>query len=239
MNDIVYVVKEALDHENLRYSLRSLEHLPHGRVVLVGDRPSWAQNVEHIPTRQDASKYENSTANLLTACLQDHLTETIYYFNDDFFILKRMEELPVYRREKVRRVIDHYRQRYPEGSRWIRGMELTYELLVKSGVMEPISYEVHAPMPIHRRSMLDAVRWASHAGIIALHKRTLYGNRYIEDAVMAPAYRGIHDFKLVHRTERIPPDWPLVSTSAIAFRSGRAGEDIRLRFPKRSRYEKL
>ncbi|MEU0273202.1 hypothetical protein ABZ129_15340, partial [Streptomyces sp. NPDC006307] len=59
--DIVVPVREGAVNEQLRFALRSwAAHLPHGRVWLVGHRPRWAANVEHIATRQTGTKYQNS-----------------------------------------------------------------------------------------------------------------------------------------------------------------------------------
>ena len=66
--DIVYVVRPGERNEELRYSLRSLSNLPHGRVWIAGYMPKWVTGVEHIPSPAKPGSHVHAKANLRAAC---------------------------------------------------------------------------------------------------------------------------------------------------------------------------
>lgn len=233
MVDIVYVVKEADTNEELRYSLRSLQNLPHGQVWIVGHKPQWVTGVEHLPTRQSATKYENSTANLLTACAHGDVSDSFVYMNDDFFILTRLEEVPVLHRGPVEKVLGHYAGKGKQGSKYVRGMAETADVLKQWGHDDPISYELHLPMTISKQGMLDAVRrlGKERRTITALHKRTLYGN------VAGLGGRQTADCKIFNGGQKLFPGWQFVSTTDRTFTMGLIGRQLRKKFPNPSPYE--
>jgi hypothetical protein len=233
--DFVYVVRHSEDNEELRYSLRSLErNAPVGRVWIVGYKPSWLHGVEYLPTNQSRSKWENSTANLLTACLHDDVAERFVYMNDDFHVVRPIDEVETLHRGPVRAVLgSHYR--YRSGT-YLTGMRMTARLLHSLGYADPISYELHVPMVLERRKMVEALHVAaehrSAYGMTALHKRTLYGNLH------GIGGRAIADVKVNNSTRRAVFDSvPYVSTSKQAW-SGQLGRLLRSMFPEPSSYER-
>jgi hypothetical protein len=234
VDDIVYVVGPGEPNDELRYSLRSLRNLPHGQVWIVGHKPRWVRNVQHLPTRQARTKYENSTANLLTACTHPDVSARFVYFNDDFFVWNPVAEVPVLHRGPVEPVRRSYERRYgrgPVGKSWRGGMGQTAALLDSWGVDPVLSYELHIPMLLDKQRMVDAIRKASPAGIVALHKRTLYGNLYRIGGECAD------DCKVFSTAHRWTDDQPFLSTSDRVFRAGRVRQAIEARFPKPSPYE--
>lgn len=102
--DIVYPVRPGTINEELRYSLRSLANVPHGRVWIAGHRPPWARGVGHIPVPPQATKYLGSTANLRAAVEHPEVAEEFLYFNDDFFVMTAVQEVPALHRGPVDRV---------------------------------------------------------------------------------------------------------------------------------------
>ncbi|MGJ3558831.1 hypothetical protein ACR6C2_07580 [Streptomyces sp. INA 01156] len=53
-------------------------------------------------------------------------------------------------------------------------MQETRDLLVDQGCPDPLSYELHVPLPVEKTPMLHALDTGRHLDV--LHKRTAYGN---------------------------------------------------------------
>lgn len=176
--DVVYLVKESKDTDSLelRYSLRSLANIPHGKVYIVGEKPEWATNVEYLPVPQDKSKPENWTANLLRAVNDPDISEDFIMMNDDFFIMHQMEDVPALHFGLMKSVIADFDRRYPEGSMYIENMKQLYKRFRTEGLDNPLSYELHTPMVLNKAKVREL--YADPAYVIPYHFRTLYGNKY-------------------------------------------------------------
>ncbi|MFP3914940.1 MAG: hypothetical protein ACLFWM_08690 [Actinomycetota bacterium] len=243
--DVVYVVGKSGTNEELRYSLRSLRNIPHGTVWLAGYRPKWVRNVEHLPLRQEKTRYQNSTANLLAACHHPDVADDVIYMNDDFFFLEPIERMPVYHWGKIEEALGYYNGKYGRPSpgqrsgNYRRGMAQTADLLRRWGFDELLCYEVHVPMPIHKGRMAEAIRRAARdaPSIVALHKRTLYGNLYRIGGEMLGTDRR-PDVKVLTSDHTWDAGQLFVSTSNQSFNSGRVGRRLRKRFSEPSPYER-
>jgi hypothetical protein len=227
--DIVYVVKPGDDNQELRFSLRTLRNLPHGRVFVAGYCPRWLKGVTPIPVRQAGTKFANSTGNLRAAAEHPEVSEDFLYFNDDFFVMSPVDRMPVLHRGPVSTVEDYYSTRgkgpYLEGLRGTRG------LLLELGFDEPLSYELHVPMLLNKQRLLETLELG--ADLPVLHKRTLYGN------VWAAGGKQIRDCKVLSRGWTFPKAAPFLSTAPLSFASGAVGQHIRARFPEPGPYEGL
>jgi hypothetical protein len=227
--DIVVPVREGAVNEQLRYALRSwAAHLPHGRVWVVGHRLPWLHGVRHIPTRQTGkTKYANTTAAVRLACEHAEVSERFLLCNDDMFVMQRQESMPVLHRGPVRQVEAYYASR--SSGAYLRGMRETRELLERLGHPDPLSYELHVPLPVDKEGMLQALD--AGKGLDVVHKRTLYG-------VMAGlGGERIEDVKVLHRGPRFPAGSPFLSTMPDSFSRGLVGQHIRRAFPAPCRYE--
>lgn len=191
--DIVYPVRPGDWNEELRYSLRSLRNLPHGRVWIIGHKPPWVkeryganEGVYFWPRAQRSSKYRNANESLveITQEAGTALTSPFLLMNDDFYITSPLDQVDVFHMGPVDQVIDWYRTRHHRGVYW-RGMVATNEVMKGQGITDALSYELHIPMPIYRDPLLEA--WAMGRHLDVLHIRTLYGNiaqlggTYMED----------------------------------------------------------
>lgn len=182
--DILYTLAENYDGEELRYSLRSLENIPHNNVFIVGGCPRWVKNVNYIPTNQTGTKYKNTTANLAAACKDTRLSDDFIYFNDDFFILQPIkdpaEELNLYNGTCAHQ-IDLYRKNYQELKPYARGAVETCEFLRGLGIADPKCYELHIPFIFNKEKFLQMLELPEFNTINGLHahKRTLYGNLHL------------------------------------------------------------
>lgn len=230
--DVVYVVKEAEENEELRYSLRSLVNVPHGRLFIAGFKPEWLKNCVHIPMEQKGSKFTNSTANLLTACKNEELSDDFIFMNDDFFVMKPIDSIPAMHRGKVADVLKSYKDE--RGSdEYVDGMEQTKDVLNQMGFVEPLSYELHLPIVINKKKFIQAIakQRKLNPHMTVVHKRTLYGN-----------FAGIagdqtDDVKIYQTEPGFDEDMQFLSTTDESFRDGFVGALIRDRFEQKCQYE--
>ncbi|MDX2813443.1 hypothetical protein PV410_12900 [Streptomyces sp. PA03-5A] len=228
--DLVVPVREDHAAHQLRYALRSwAANLPHRTVWLVGYRPPWVGGVRHIPTRQAGTKYQNTTRAVRAACEHPEVSETFLLCNDDFFVMTPVEEVPVMHRGPVREVEAYYATR-GNGS-YLRGLRETRDLLVDLGHEDPVSYELHVPLPVDKEGMVAALSAGRHLDVV--HKRTLYGN------LAGIGGERIEDVKVMHRGPRFTASTPYLSTMPDSFGSGVVGQVIRRTFHQPCRYERL
>jgi hypothetical protein len=222
--DIVYIVRPGDRNHELRYSVRSLVNLPHGRVWIVGYKPTWLEGAEVIEVRsQGHVKHSNAKANLRAACEHPEVSEAFYYFNDDFFVMQSMETLPVFHRGTVTEVIAGYASR----SAYIQYMEQTRDLLIERGIAEPLSYELHAPMLVSKHGMIEALALCSDP---QHQERTIFGN------LQHIGGERVDDYKVYGRDGNWQ-EWPFISTEDSVFRAYPVGHYIREQFPDPSPYE--
>jgi len=132
VRDVVYIVRPG-ENEELRFSLRSLVHVPHGRVWIIGHRPAWVRGVEHVPTDQApltlATKRENAWANM--RALAEHGPEEFYYCEDDYHVIRpHPHGIPPWHRGPLAEHVAEYRTRYPR-SHYTRLLEHTAGYLRK------------------------------------------------------------------------------------------------------------
>lgn len=221
---VLYFVREGDDNEELRYSLRSLcAHLPHEDVVIVGYRPSWVREVRHIPGNRYGSKWLNVYDNLRLAC--SALGGSFTVMNDDIFLLAPMDRAPSWDRGLLR---DHMQK--CRGSAWRGSLERTLAALRQHGIMQPVSYEIHAPVEMVAAKLEQVL--APHTQTSNPPQwRTLYGNIHAVPSVT------VKDTKLLRSTSNWDRSRPIVSTEDDTWRSHPAGAVIRAMFPDPCRYE--
>lgn len=215
--DVVYLVREGDRNDELRWSLRSLTNLTHGRVWLAGFQPSWTVQVGRLEVKQNPSdKYGSVLRNLAAVADSPDVSERFLLFNDDFFCMRPTGEVGPMHLGGTRQVAARYgtrRDRYAQlvrkvADRWPDGM----------------FYGVHAPMPMEKGRLRDTI----DAGPVML--RTCYGNAHGVGGVK------VQDVKVKHHRAVKPGRW--LSTSDGSFDRGEVGRLIRRRFPDPCVYEK-
>ena len=230
--DIVYTLSNNYDREELKYSLRSLANLPHGRVFFVGGCPTWVQGVTHIPTVQNGTKYKNTTHNLITACNDPRISANFILFNDDFFVLEPIKaptkELNLYN-GTVQSVLDKLNERYDTPTPYMSGMSQTKEFLAILGVTDPKSYELHIPFVLNKKKFLKIFDLPGVSEIPCFHKRTVYGNLYLNGGTNTP------DVKVFIRDGFMPNPGKFLSCDNAGFSI--VYNYLQTRFPHKSQYE--
>jgi len=161
--DIIYVVRDGERNDALAYSLRSLAHVPHNRVFISGFCPSWVRNVVIVNQRRVRGKFETIEENYRAALFHQEISENAVYFNDDFYVMKSVESIPV------------MHGGLPAINAYAQEIRLRYAQTIKllpNNITHPITYELHVPLPINTEQARRAASVAPRGTLL----RTWYGN---------------------------------------------------------------
>lgn len=228
-HDIVYFVKESPENNELRYSLRSVEkNFPHKRVWFYGGKPNGLKPDKRVLITQTCpTKWQNVKFMLRMACKNDDITEDFWLFNDDFFVMKPVTELPpIYDKDLYRRII-HSESRYGDKpSSYTANLRQTVKELEKRG-LDCLNYAVHIPFLVNRKKALEVLKEFPNCPMF----RALYGN------YCNIGGKDYHDVKIYELNKGADPDWGFLSTTDSSFTNGKVGEYIREMFKERSRFE--
>jgi hypothetical protein len=230
--DIVYMVKDSAPNEELRYSLRSIEKNwgPHGNVWIFGGCPDGIAPDRFVPVEMILpGKWENTHRLMKIICQTADISEDFWFFNDDFFVMRpASEDMPQMYNGTIPEVIRAVESPDAGVRYWTDQLHILDDLFRREG-MSCLNYEVHKPMLINRRKMLDVMdRYRT-----ILFTRSLYGNVFHiggedgGDVLVKYAYGNI-DWVL---------DQSFVSTTEDSFAKGEIGERIRGRFPQPCAWE--
>lgn len=168
-DDIVYILGSGSrwDDNEIRYSLRSLRNLPHGKVFVIGNCPDWLVNVEHIPAEDiyGDQKQKNALYKIGLA-LDSDVSESFVLMNDDFYILRPVECIPTaYRRTleealadptaqgQYRDAIINTHERFPQG----------------------LDYSLHTPFVYNKLKLRETIQTCGEKPVLL---RTVYGNQH-------------------------------------------------------------
>ena len=226
MTDIVIPVRPGDRNPELQMTLRSLEkNFPHDRVWIVGHQPNWVTNIQHIPGNTHTPR-NNLWHNLLAVCQHPDVPDQIVITNDDIIVTQPAKPETLYRGT----LKDHIRMdRVQRGATWWKeSLTTTLTYLQGAGHPDPLSYELHVPIPVNKHLMCETLtRAAQVTPANPPQWRTLYGvlnnigGRQSEDS---KAYRAG------------PIRTPYHSTEDRSYRNFAA--QLRELFPTPSRYEK-
>ena len=228
-HDVVYILKNGIIPDELRYSLRSIEkNLPHGKVWFVGGQPNGLVSDKALPMLQKGLlKWERARDSMLAICKNNEVSDRFWLFNDDFFLLKPVtDDRPMFGgmlRDHILRIEHRHGDKRTEYTRALRYCE---SVLIGAG-LTTFDYALHVPMVIDKVKMLETLDMFPYCPMF----RTLYGN-YAEIG-------GVQhdDVKIIDLYEHMPNDADYVSTSDSSFHHGLVGRDIKNMFPEECRYE--
>ena len=136
--DVLYVVRQGEENEELYYSLRSLVNLPHNRVFIVGYCPSWVENVTVVPVPSGPNKFDNIERNLRAGLAHPEIGHRITYWNDDMYVMQRVDAVPPMHRGPVD----------PRNFRQELRTRIITTVSALSTVPHPLDYELHVPLPL-------------------------------------------------------------------------------------------
>ena len=228
--DVVYILRNDIQPNELRYSLRSIErNLPHGDVWFVGGQPVGLFPDKTITHQQKGIlKWNRARSSLLKACSNGGVSEKFWLFNDDFFVLKPMEsEEPFFGgllHDHILRVEHRYKDKRTGYSKALRYCED----LLKGADLSTFDYALHIPLLVDKKKMLEALETFPDCPMF----RSLYGN-YAEIGGIQH-----NDVKIVEINKGIPEGADFVSTSDTSFNCGNVGTQIVKMFPEPCKYER-
>lgn len=221
--DVVYVVREGENNEELRYSLRTLDNLPHNKVYIVGYKPSWVENVIHITNKQGPNPQENVNRGLQLIS-EDKRINDFVFMNDDFFIMHPIGGIPEWYQGSLNERIILYKQSHNYVQAF--SLETTQRELKRMGVEAPLSWELHVPMNMNRKKLRKMFK-ATELELFAIRPRTLYANYNNVRGIKHNDVKGLSSKKEI-----------FISTAG-EFRTSRAAKLICGSRPDRSPYEKI
>ena len=165
--DYVYICRDG-DNEELRYSIRSVEtNFPPGKIWVVGGKPSWYSG-KHISVKPTSSKQNNAIKNLSAIIQSEDIPEDFILMNDDFFVVKPVQEIKTYHGGSLKDKIVLRREITPN-SRYPELLSKTYKFLQKNGISEILDYDIHVPMKMSKTGLRDALSFGTQW-------RSTYGN---------------------------------------------------------------
>lgn len=227
MSAVLIPVRPGDDNNELRFSLRSIEaNLEHTEVWVVGYQPNWLTNVEYIPGNNRQAKVANIYHNLLTACQHPDVPDDLIVTNDDFYITKPVTPA-IHYRSTLQEHIDLPKVQRTRGW-WWQSLTTTQVCLQALGYTDPLSYELHIPLPIHKQAMAETLdRFKMIQPANPPQWRTIYG--VVNDIGGTPA----PDPKAYRAG---PVQTPYHSTTDTSFRH--FYQHFKTQFPEPSAYEK-
>lgn len=225
MDDIVYFVKESPKNEELRYSLRSLVNFPHRKVIFYGGCPDGLKPDVHIKVVQDKEdKWANVNMMLRMACSNSDITPNFWLFNDDFFVMTKIDKpTNYYRGDLYKRIVqlEDKHNGFTPYSKLLRDCAIELENLG----LETKDYSLHIPMQFNRDKAKELFNMSDFKGF-----RSLYGN------YTNLANKQISDCKIVSLNKTWNGSCYL-STDEKSF-EGVVGQQIKDTFPNRCKYER-
>lgn len=227
--DVVYVNRDG-DNPELRYSLRTLTNVDHDGVWVFGGAPAWIHpdTVTHRKRIQGGTPYSSTRGHIQAACSTAEVSDPFLLWNDDFYAMEKVGEVPVYHRGPLEPLLVMYAAMKTP---WGKGLRETAKVMEKRGMLAgAMSYDVHLPLVVHKAEMREALRLAKEVHTDAIHLRTLYG------AIAGLEGVEHHDPKLMRRSDPFPRGaW--LSSSDDTFRST-VEPVLRYLFPDKAPYEK-
>ena len=227
-NDVVYVYKKNLgDSEELKYSLRTVfKNWEHRKVWIIGDCPDWINservNMIQVNRRYD-DKYEDVNQKLLRICEEEAVSEDFWLFNDDFFVMKKInpEKYKVYSDGTLESKLLDISCRPSTDMKYYEAFE---EVLKQ--YMDGFSYDTHSPMLLNKDKLKEVLLKYPKSPC----RRSIYGNLYQVEKEVRP------DCKVYKLMDKVNQKEPLLSTTDIAF-YGNAGRMIKSIFKEKCIYE--
>lgn len=232
--DWVFPVRCGDSNEELRMSLRCFEanHPDHGDIWIVGYKPNWLTNVHYIPGNvyrgQHGHQNCNVYGNVLAAAEHPDMPDRFVISNDDIMLTEPISEIPVfyigYLKDQIAHCISKPR------TWWQRSLILTYETLTKAGYDNPLSYELHIPIPVDKQPMAETLRKYADINFSGIPPqwRTLYGVVNDIGGVQRPDCKA--------RVRGVQVRYPYFSTTDSSYRFYR--NYFMEQYPQPSRYEK-
>ncbi len=227
-NDIVYILKDVVGPDELRYSIRSVvENFPYKRIIFYGGKPEGITPDKYVALDQVGyDRYEKVIYTIDKICRDDDITDDFWLFNDDFFIMNKVKDLPYMVRGTMANRIQDLTTKYGANGGYVKAHTSTQNYLIRKRY-DTLDYAMHVPMLINRKQALDVLN--AHPNIKLF--RTLYGN------VLRVGGLVVDDCKIYDTLTKPNPSATFLSTTDRSFHRGEVGKYIRKTFQVACPYE--
>lgn len=156
--DIVYPYLPWNDNGiELKYSLRSLQNIPHRNVILIGTPPQRLNTKEvrviNFLDDPNHSKYRNVTDKRIIISNDESISDDYIRMNDDMFIMKPITNIPYYTKCSLREHLNLIAEKFGGVSKYYKVIERVYKVFPNG-----MSFEVHCPMVFNKdksKKLLD------------------------------------------------------------------------------------
>jgi hypothetical protein len=233
--DLVYVVGRpaAWGHNELRFSIRSAEkYLKFDKLFIVGYKPMFLRReaIHFLIEDDKGHKYDNVTAKVKFILDCDQISDDFIYMNDDFFLLRKFDQIPYLWNGKIKNWVENYPARK---GKYYRNICEMYKYLPDGKF-----FETHFPIVFNKqkaKAVIDKYNLK-----ITLMLRSYYGNEY--ESQLAPIEESL-DYKVASTGSRIktindlPVGAPFVSCSNESANNAMFKNFLLTKFPKKSSFE--
>ena len=226
--DAVYILKNNIDSEEIRYSVRSVcENFPYRKLIFIGGCPKGIKPDVYIEHAQVGNtKWERTRSSLIKILKDESITEEFFLFNDDFYVLKpQSEEFINFSNGTLEKRVRDLVQKLGHSSAYSNRLALLQNYLCHLK-KDTISFAVHMPMLINRYTALGILTTYPKMEMF----RSFYGNMAEVPYVSHP------DVKIFTKDE-LPQFDDYLSSCDESFKEGAVGTWIRNRFNKPCKYE--
>ena len=229
MNDIVYILKEDVKSDELKYSLRSVcKNFEYNTIWFYGGCPDDIVPDHWVPFKQKGfNKYEKTRSMFEAIFTNEEITPNFYLFNDDFYILQPYDQDTPICNGTIFGLMTRIEQRNQRTSPYTRMLRDTHTVLQAKGY-DTLSYATHTPFLVNRKKGLEVINMFDTGRSF----RCCYGNYCNIRGVLAP------DCKIFSYNKIPTSDMKLLSTSDDSFREGAVGKFIKTTFSEPCKYEK-
>ena len=226
--DIVYVLKNDIEPYELRYSLRSLKNFPHDKVWFFGGEPAFLKPDRIVYVKQKGgTPWARVSYTLRKVCENPEVSEDFYLFNDDFFIMKPLENYqPRYNGSLYQHAREIEERHNGKISGYTAHLRETARALEEKGY-STLNYAMHVPMLINKKKALEVLDEFPNIPMF----RSLYGNKFSIGGV------NTHDVKIMLIDKEPSHNAEMISTADNSFLVGKVGAYIKSQFPERCEYE--
>lgn len=157
MCDIAYILRNGVSSNEIKYSLRTLSCLKHGRVFICGGLPSYINKnkVTHIKAKDSKNnKLLNAIDKIKEICNTKEVSDDFILMNDDFFFLKPVDNVKIY----YNGTLDHMEKTHiSKAGYYYKAIRLTLKTLRDRGIKNPLNYEVHYPIVFNKEKFLEVM----------------------------------------------------------------------------------
>lgn len=234
--DVVYMVKDWPDNEELTYSIRSVEkNFPYKRIIIYGTQPKNLQVDKYYHVNQIGwTKWDRVQNMVIAACSNNHLTNYIWLFNDDFYVTRPVDEFFYYSNGKIDGVVKGLVKKYGYETSYARMLKHQAKVLRENGYTTD-SFTTHTPLLINRKVFIECIN--KFSGVRGF--RNLYGN-YAKCTYDLPyPVKTVKDIKVRNRTEEVENIIPFLSSSDKSFETNEKMRDFLFKeFKNKSKYER-